>query len=246
MPAGASARSMAAVDFAAIQALTFDCYGTLIDWERGILAALRPLVGQYGVQLDDDGILERYARLESALEAGPYRPYRQILAEVVRGLGAELGFAPSEAEAASLADSLGSWPPFPDTVEALRRLSARFQLGIISNTDDDLFAQTAQRLAVTFTWVTTAQQAHAYKPSLAPFELALGRLAAAGVERTSVVHVAQSLFHDHVPAQQLGLASVWVNRRHGRSGGGATPLTTARAQLEVPSLGALAELALRS
>jgi len=238
---------MGAVDFAATQALTFDCYGTLIDWETGILAALRPIVRAHHVQLDDDALLEHYARLESALEARPYRPYRQILADVVHGLGAELGFAPSEAEATALADSLGGWPPFPDTVQALQDLSRRFRLGIISNTDDDLFAQTAQRLEVPFTWVTTAQQAHAYKPSLAPFELALARLAAAGVERTAVVHVAQSLFHDHVPAHQLGLASVWVNRRHGRFGGGATPQpTTVDVQLEVPSLGALAELALRS
>jgi len=237
---------MGAVDFGRTVALTFDCYGTLIDWESGILAALRPILGAHGVQLDNEDILERYARLESALEAGPYRSYRAVLAEVVRGLGAELGFTPSEAEATALADSLGRWPPFPDTVQALRDLRTRFRLGIISNTDDDLFAQTAQRLDVPFTWVTTAQQARAYKPSLAPFELALGRLAADGVDRAGVIHVAQSLFHDHVPAHQLGLASVWVNRRHGRPGGGATLQTTARVQLEVPSLGALAELALRS
>lgn len=234
------------MDFTHTQALTFDCYGTLVDWESGILGALRPILRQHAVELPDQSILERYARLESAAESGPYQPYRAILADVVRGFGAELGFTPSASEVTALAESIGTWQPFPDTVEALAALAGRFELGIISNVDDDLFGATAHHLRVRFAWVVTAQQARAYKPSLAPFELALERMATAGIGRAGVVHVAQSLFHDHVPARQLGLASVWVNRRHAQPGGGATPPVEVDVALEVPSLAALAELALRA
>jgi 2-haloacid dehalogenase len=236
------------VDFRDVAALTFDCYGTLIDWESGILGVLRPILRRHGVEAADEAVLERFGRLESRLEGGPYQPYRSILAGVVRGFGAELGFSPTAAEVDALAASLGDWPPFADTTAALAALAGRFKLGIISNVDDDLFAQTARRLQVPFEWVTTAQQARAYKPSTAPFELALERIGAAGIGPERVVHVAQSLFHDHVPAHQLGLSSVWVDRRHDRPGGGATPPpgVAPDVQLTVPSLAVLAELALRS
>ena len=224
------------MDFSAVEALTFDCYGTLIDWEAGILSALRPVLRRHDTALSDDAVLTRYAELESAAEAGAYRPYRDVLAEVVRGFGLN--------ELTVLADSIGEWPPFADTVAALATLKRRFKLGIISNVDDDLFARTARRLEVEFDWIVTAQQAGVYKPSQRPFLVALERMA---LPKDHVVHVAQSLFHDHVPARELGMRSVWVNRRAGRSGAGATPAAAEiDVQLEVPTLAALAELAVAS
>ena len=223
------------LDFTSVEALTFDCYGTLIDWETGLLAALQPVLKAHGIQLSDERVLETYAELEAAAERGPYRPYREVLADVVRGFVRE----PAPAEVYVLADSLGDWPAFPDTVEALAALKRRFKLGIISNIDDDLFARTARQLRVDFDEVVTAQQARAYKPSLAPFRLALERLR---LPPERLVHVAQSLYHDHVPARQLGLRSVWVNRRRGRPGQGATPpaAVAPRPDLEVPDLETLA------
>ncbi len=161
------------MDFTPFRCLTFDCYGTMIDWESGILAALQAIVRAHGKDAGDAALLRHYAELESAAERGPYRTYREVLRSVVRGLGERLGFAPSDAEADSLPDSLPTWQPFPDTVPALRRLKSRFQLGVISNVDDDLFAATARRLEVPFDYVITAQQARSYKPSHHNFELAL-------------------------------------------------------------------------
>jgi 2-haloacid dehalogenase len=229
-----------ALDFSRKAVLTFDCYGTLIDWEAGILAAVRPILRAHGVEAGDDQVLELFARLESAAEAGPYRPYAQILASVMRGLGQRLGFAPGPAEVGALAASVGDWPPFSDSVAALAALKRRFRLAIISNIDDDLFAASQRRLGVDFDWIITAQQARSYKPSLNNFRLALERI---GVPQEQVLHVAQSLFHDHVPAKQLGLETVWVNRRGGQPGPGATPPAEAQPDLEVPDLRTLAELA---
>jgi 2-haloacid dehalogenase len=224
-------------DLTIAEVLTFDCYGTLVDWERGLLDALRPVLARHRVDLPDEAVLELYARLEAALESGVYRPYRDVLTGVIDGLGQELGFAPSADERVALVDSIRSWPPFADTVPALRELKRRFRLGVISNIDDDLFTP---RLEVDLDWLVTAQQARAYKPSLRPFELALERI---GRPASHVVHVAQSLYHDHVPARQLGLRTVWINRRSGQPGAGATPPADAQPDLELPSLAALAELA---
>ena len=225
------------LDFHAVEALTFDCYGTLIDWERGLLDALRPILRRHGIDLADAALLELYARLEAQLESGAYRPYREVLAGVTDLLGQQLGFVPSADERSALAASIGSWPPFPDTVPALRQLKTRFKLGVISNIDDDLFTR---RLEVDLDWLVTAEQARAYKPSLRPFELALERI---NLPRSRVVHVAQSLYHDHVPARELGLRSVWINRRAGQPGSGATPPASAQPDLELPTLAELAQLA---
>lgn len=233
----ASGYEMKLTDFTT---LTFDCYGTLIDWESGILRALRALLKRHGKSIDDARLLEMYATLESRAEAGPYRPYKDVLASVVTELGRGLGFDPEVRERGCLAESLPIWPPFPDTVEALRRLEKRFRLGIISNVDDDLFAATAASLGVTFDWVVTAQQARAYKPSASVFEHALERI---GLPRDRILHVAQSLHHDIAPASALGLATVWINRRENKPGHGATPPARARADRELPDLAALAALA---
>jgi 2-haloacid dehalogenase len=227
------------LDFRRFRVLTFDCYGTLIDWESGILAALRPLLAAHGKSLADDKLLELYGELEAAAEAGEYRPYRNILESVARGFGRRLGFEVTEQEARSLPESLKNWQPFPDTVAALRKLKSRFKLAILSNTDDDLFADTARLLEVPFDWVITAQQAGSYKPSHGNFKLALERIA---LPPDQVLHCAQSIYHDVVPARVLGLATVWVNRRSGR-GGGATKAAQGRPDLEVPDLKTLAEMA---
>ena len=223
------------LDFSRFLALTFDCYGTLIDWETGLLGALRPILRAHGSKLRDEQILALYAELEP-LAQNPYRCYREVLQEVVRGLGKRLGFETSDAEARSLPDSLKDWPPFPDTVAALQKLQARYRLAIISNTDDDLFAATARHLQVKFDQVITAEQAGAYKPSLAPFHLALERLA---LPREQVLHVGQSVYHDVGPAKSLGLATVLVRRR----GFGATRAVAEKPDLEVPDLQSLAALA---
>jgi 2-haloacid dehalogenase len=230
------------VDFAGKAVLTFDCYGTLIDWETGIAAAVRPVLRAHGLAVSDDRLLELYAEIEAAAEAGPYRAYAEVLAAAMRGLGQRLGFAPTPAEVVHLANSVGAWPAFPDTPAALAALRRRFKLAIISNVDDVLFAATARRLGVDFDWVVTAQQARSYKPSTAIFRVALDRI---GLPTERLVHVAQSLFHDHVPAKQLGLDTVWVNRRRGRPGFGATPPAAAQPDLEVPDLATLADVACR-
>ncbi len=221
--------------------LTFDCYGTLIDWETGLLRALGTVLRAHLAEIPpDDKLLDLYAAIEAKIEAGPYRSYRQVLEQVVREFGARLGFVPSPQETSALPESLPTWPPFPDTVAALGRLARRYKLAVISNVDDDLFAGTARQLGVPFTAVITAQQARSYKPSLHNFRLALERLNAPA---SNIVHVAQSLFHDVAPARQLGLATVWVNRRKGKAGSGATPASDAEPDLAVPDLKTLADLA---
>jgi 2-haloacid dehalogenase len=224
------------LDFSQFEVLTFDCYGTLIDWETGILAALRPLAAGHGAKLSDAELLALYGELEARIEAGPYQRYREVLRGVVRGMGERLGFAASEKEMDSLPDSLGAWPPFPDTVAALRRLKTRYKLAIISNTDDDLFEQTAKLLQVPFDDVITAQQAGSYKPSHNNFHLALKRL---GVAKEKVLHVAQSRHHDIAPSHELGIKNVLVTRR----GRGAVLENAAQPDLEVPDLKTLADTA---
>ena len=227
------------LDIGRFRVLTFDCYGTLIDWESGILGALRPLLAAHGISLTDDKLLELYGELEAEAEAGDYQPYRKVLEAVARGFGRRLGFEPTEEEAKSLPESLKNWQPFPDTVAALQKLKRRFKLAIVSNVDDDLFAATARRLEVPFDWVITAQQAGSYKPSHRNFKLALERI---GLPPAQVLHVAQSIYHDIIPARELGLATVWVNRR-GPKGGGATKAARGQPDLEVPDLKTLAEMA---
>jgi 2-haloacid dehalogenase len=228
------------MDFAAYSVLTFDCYGTLIDWESGIRKALRPFLDAHGVALDDAELLEQYARFEEQIEAGPYRKYRDVLRGVVRNFGEQFGFTPSPAEADALPNSLSDWPPFPDTVAALRTLKQRYRLAILSNTDDDLFPETAKRLQVPFDYVITAEQVGSYKPSHRNFEAALARI---GLPKEQILHVAQSLYHDIAPAKALGIANVWINRRHAVHGFGATVPAEATPDLELPDLRSLAALA---
>lgn len=228
------------LDFSQFECLTFDCYGTLIDWETGILSALKPILANHNRNLSDEGILELYGMIEAQAEAGEYRTYREILRFVTMRIGARLSFPMYEGEDTALANSLKDWPAFPDTVDALKRLKSRYKLAIISNTDDDLFAETAKTLEVPFDHVITAQQVGSYKPSHRNFQRALEVIA---LPREKVLHCAQSLFHDIVPTRELGIANVWVNRRAGRKGAGATHPANATPDLTVTSLKELADLA---
>ncbi|CAN5487681.1 haloacid dehalogenase type II [soil metagenome] len=216
--------------------LTFDCYGTLIDWETGILAAVKPLLAQHGLAVTDAQILTLYTKYEAAEEAGPYQTYRTILRNVMAQIGADLGLALNETELSALPDSVGQWPAFADTVEALKRLQTRYKLVIISNIDDAMFAESNKRLQVTFDEIITAQQVGSYKPSYNNFNTALKRL---GVAQRQVLHVAQSLYHDHVPAQALGFKTVWVNRKSVLTGLGLSLPVTVTPDLEVPDMQSL-------
>jgi 2-haloacid dehalogenase len=225
------------MDLNAFDALTFDCYGTLIDWEKGLLEALAPVLGTHGVpHPGDDLLLERFALAESEIQAGPYRPYREVLQQVLRRLGGDLAFTPSAHELAAFGASVAVWPPFADSPAALAALGERFRLAVVSNVDDDLFVGSAAQLRVGFAEVVTAQQVGSYKPAPAHFHEVLRRL---DLPRDRVLHVAQSLYHDVAPAKELGFTCVWVNRRAGRPGGGATAPATATPDLEVTDLAAL-------
>lgn len=228
------------LDFNRFEVLTFDCYGTLINWEQGILNALHAIFAAHGKKIDDATILKLYGDFELRSEEGEFHPYREVLQSVVRRFGAELGFTPTQEEVRSLPDSLAAWRPWPDTVDALRSLKNRFRLVILSNVDDDLFAATRPQLKIDFDDVITAQQAKAYKPSLKMFELALSRVNAPAHR---VLHVGQSIYHDVIPAQSLGLATVWVNRPSARAGVGAVKAAEATPDLEVSSMAALAQAA---
>jgi 2-haloacid dehalogenase len=201
------------LNFDAYQALTFDCYGTLIDWESGMLNALKPLLLAHGVDLTTDEILSAFAEFEAELENGSYLKYRQVLEGVVQKFGERFGFTPTAAEIRSLPESIQNWLPFSDTVEALQTLQQKYKLVILSNVDDDLFAYTAKHLQVKFDQVITAEQLQSYKPNLNNFKTLIQRL---DLPMTAILHVAQSVYHDIIPAHSLGLSTVWVDRRGGQ------------------------------
>jgi 2-haloacid dehalogenase len=188
----------------------------------------------------DDELLERYARHEAVLESGPYQSYRGVLAGSLGGVADELGIEVTSEELAAFGESVRTWPAFADSTDALQRLAGRYRLGVITNCDEDLFATSAARLGMAFDWVITAEQVQDYKPNIAPFVMALKVI---DVPKERVLHVAQSLYHDHVPAKELGMTTAWVNRRHDRPGSGATPPAEATPDLEVPDLATLADLA---
>ncbi len=223
------------LNFRYFDALTFDCYGTLIDWETGILEALTRFRETHGLDAGDEELLERYARSESLQQLRPFRRYREVLRDVMADIADSYGVRDGY-DRDLLVDSIKDWRPFPDTVATLIALRHRFNLGIISNIDDDLFAYSAAHLEVEFDWVITAEQVGAYKPSQKNFRHAL-KVMEQPMQR--VLHVAQSKFHDIGPTHDIGWANVWVNRRHGRSGGGATTGFDVRPDLEVPDLATL-------
>ena len=200
-------------------ALTFDCYGTLIDWERGIGEAFEVASRADGHPVDRGAVIAAYHAVEPAIEAERYRPYREVLALAARRVSERLGWRLAPGREAFLSESLPSWPPFPDTNAALGRLAGNgYRLAILSNVDDDLLAATRRQLAVDFEFVVTAQQVGSYKPASAHFETARKRLGGA-----RWLHVAQSYFHDIAPARRLGIASAWINRTAARRSGDEQP-----------------------
>jgi 2-haloacid dehalogenase len=226
----------------AFEALTFDCYGTLIDWEQGILTELRPWTAAKG--LSDDAILEAFGAEEARCEAAtPGKPYPGVLADVYRALGQHWGLPVNQVAPIAFGGSVGRWPAFPDSAAALAHLKQHFKLVILSNVDRTSFGRSNAKLEVDFDLVLTAQDIGSYKPDRRNFDYALTELGAIGVTPDRVLHVAQSLFHDIVPARALGLHTVWVNRRKGRGGGGATPPAAGDAtpDLEVASMAELVE-----
>lgn len=221
--------------------LTFDCYGTLVDWEAGIIEAAGRVCASHGVSSAEAEILAAFGESEHVVQEERYRTYREVLALTLKRMSRTLGFRPTAAECDAFAASVGDWPPFPDTNAALQRLGARYRLGIVSNVDDDLFAETATRLGIDFDWVVTAQQVGSYKPAPAHFEEMVMR---SGISRDRTLHVAQSLFHDIGPASALGYATVHVNRPSRGSGSGATPPSGAQPDAVVRDMAGVAELLL--
>jgi putative hydrolase of the HAD superfamily len=229
--------------FADFEALSFDCYGTLIDWEAGIAAVLRPWARRSGLELDEEQLLEAYAAAESRTELGhPRELYPRILARSFLALGRALGAPVSDEDAATLGNSVADWPAFADSRDALAVLSKRFKLIILSNIDRVSFSASAARLGVEFTSVLTAEAIGSYKPSQRNFDSLLAEARRLEVNRGRLLHVAQSLFHDHVPAKRAGLRTAWINRRHDRPGWGATPAPSADVtpDWEFPSMAAFA------
>lgn len=187
--------------------ITFDCYGTLIDWEAGIVTAFQSEAARDGVELHGDRIIEAYCAVEPVVESEGYRPYRDVLSETARRVAARLGWRVEPGRETFLSASLPDWTPFPDTNAALERLAGSYELGILSNIDDDLLAATRKHFTVSFDPIVTAQQVKSYKPAPAHFTEALVRTAG-----KRLMHAAQSYFHDVVPTSKLGIPVVWVNR----------------------------------
>ncbi len=229
------------------RALTFDCYGTLIDWEAGIITAMRPFLIAHGHAATDGDILARFAAAETIHQQRmPSAPYPEILAHCFLDIATGLELPRDEAAAQTFGASVADWPPFPDSIDALRYLKQHFLLTVVSNVDRGSFAASHAQLGEPFDLIVTAADVGAYKPDPKPFQQALELLDARGITATEIAHVAQSLFHDHVPAKRLGLKTVWIDRQGGgtgeRRGGGATPSAAdaPTPDLRLPDLAALA------
>lgn len=211
-------------EFDEFKALSFDCYGTLIDWEAGIVGQLVPWAERHGVDASADELMSVFATIETQVESEqPGALYPTVLAVTLDRIAQRFAVEATPEERAAFGASVGSWPPFADSAESLARLKERFKLIILSNVDRQSFAVSNERLGVDFDLVITAQDVGAYKPSSASFPALLAALPSIGVKREELLHVAQSLFHDHEPARAIGLPSVWIDRRHEAGGFGATP-----------------------
>jgi 2-haloacid dehalogenase len=237
------------VNLAEYDALSFDCYGTLIDWETGMLSVLAPWAREAGLELTDEDLLRVYAENEELTEReNPTALYPTVLAESFRRIGASLGVEVSDDWANRLGASVPSWPPFPDSHDALVSLGKDYKLIILSNVHRAGFSASNALLGVGFDKIITAEDVGAYKPAPNHFEALDRALAELDVPRERLLHVAQSLYHDHVPAKRHGLASVWINRRHDHPGWGATPEPAEEFSyaLEFPSMEAFAAAARES
>lgn len=224
--------------------LSFDCYGTLIDWETGLLAAFKPWRDRSGVNVDTDTLLEAFARHETSQQSEtPTMLYPEVLAKVLERIGTEFGAPPNEDEMKRFGQSIPDWPAFPDSGPALTYLHEVYQLIILSNVDRVSFAASAAKLGVDFDAVYTAQDIGSYKPDVRNFDYLIDQVGARGYDKGDILHVAQSLYHDHGPARSRGLASAWIDRRGDQTGGGATKPVgcDVRYDFRFTSLGALAD-----
>jgi len=211
-------------DFAGVYGLSFDCYGTLIDWERGIGTELERWARRHDCDTPAAELVELVGSIESSVQQEhPEMRYPDVLATVLQRVGDRLGVEVRPIEAAEFGASVGRWPAFPDSADALARLSRRFRLVVLSNIDRDSFAASNERLGVEFDLVVTAEDVGSYKPDPRNFDVLIDSLATIDLEREELVHVAQSLYHDHEPARRIGLRTVWIDRRHDQEGFGGTP-----------------------
>lgn len=228
------------IDFAKYRAVTFDCYGTLINWEQGINNTVKPWMAELDPQLPPDLLLSSFALMQAKFQqVRPILLYSDVMRRTWADIEGTFGWDNDPAHAEVFASAVGEWPPFPDTVESLRYLERFYKLGILSNVDNSSLAKTLKLLDVPFAFTVTAEDAEVYKPSLELFEMAFAKLAEIGISTDEILHVGQSKHHDVNPGRQLGLTTVWVNRRHGQKGSGATLATDANPHLTVTSLAEL-------
>jgi 2-haloacid dehalogenase len=223
--------------------LTFDCYGTLIDWESGIVQALAPWLERAGVQAGRQQILAAFAVAEAPQQAAtPGLLYPVLLSHVHEAIATRFGLAPDPQAARAFGASIKDWPAFPDSAEALAYLKRHYRLFILSNVDRASFAHSNRKLGVAFDGVYTAEEIGSYKPDPRNFEYLLARLAEQGIAKEQILHTAESLYHDHIPAKRFGLATCWIHRRAGQAGHGATrpPEAEVEPDFGFPTLGAMA------
>jgi putative hydrolase of the HAD superfamily len=232
------------LDLTRFSALSFDCYGTLIDWETGIAAVLSPWSREQGLEVTDEQLLRAYADNEAAIEReAPTARYPDVITAAFRRTGAGFGASVSAEWAERLGNSVPDWPAFGDSADALARLARHYRLIIVSNVHRDGFAGSNRQLRGDFAAIITAEDVGGYKPAENHFRALDATLTELGVPRTALLHTAQSLFHDHVAAKREGLPSVWINRRHDQPGWGATPQPSGdwSYDLEFPSMAAFAD-----
>lgn len=232
------------MNLADFEALSFDCYGTLIDWEHGLREGLQKVAEMRSPSPDVDALLESYADAEAEVEqTNPGMLYPHVIAESVARAGNAHGIAVPPELGLEIGASVPDWPAFSDSANALGRLSQRCKLIILSNVDRSSFAASNKRLGITFDAILTAEEVGSYKPDPRNFEALLKRVREMGIAQDKLLHVAQSLFHDHVPAKAAGLTTVWIDRRGGRPGYGATPIPANVVQPDwtFPSMAAFAD-----
>ncbi len=235
------------MNLSSIRALSFDCYGTLIDWETGIFEAMLPWLHRTGIKLGREDLLRHFGAFETVVESEtPDLLYPLVLAETLRRIAEHLGTDVTDAETQAFGNSVGQWPAFGDSAEALARLKSRFKLIILSNVNRDSFDLSEKKLGVEFDLVITAEDVGSYKPDQRNFDRLFADLGSIGVKRSELVHVAESLYHDHGPAQRNDLPSVWIHRRHGKDGTGAThpPTGVIEPEWRYDSMAAFADQAL--
>ncbi|MDX8462890.1 haloacid dehalogenase type II [Mesorhizobium humile] len=226
------------------QALTFDCYGTLIDWETGMIDGLKPLTDRVGRGVSRNEILEAHARHESSQQTWtPAKRYSDLLAVVYKRLAEEWGVVATREECVAYGESVKDWPAFADTAQALRYLKQHYKLVVLSNVDNTSFSFSNKKLGVDFDAIYTSEDIGSYKPSDRNFNYMLEKLGTIGIAKGQILHTAESLFHDHVPASRLGLNSCWIHRRHADQGFGATmhPGEVPKVDFRFDSMAALAK-----